>query len=320
MDEAKKRDKNPGVLLVASGLALAAAVTILLAGRSKPPPLPAFQADAGELPAPDAGRSRITELEISDISGGVEVRRGAGAFEPAKLGTLVKADDAVRTAKGRARLSVKGAYEVQIEPGTLLEVDELTARLSRFELGAGMLVAKVEGSAGQQLEVKAANSDALATARDGTFAISNNGAGTVAVGARAGEVDFRAAGRAVLLRAGQQSIAQGGAPSAPAPIPSSLFLKVDWPEGNEVNKRRLALAGRTTPGSVVMIAGERARVERDGRFQASIRLREGHQVIQVQSLGVGGDQSTRQAELTVDTTAPDSDIPTQKLWEERQVP
>jgi hypothetical protein len=178
-----------------------------------------------------------------------------------------------------------------------------------------MVVAKVEGGEGRRMEVSAANSDAVASTGDGAFAMSNNGAGTVAVGARSGEVEFAAAGKAVLLRAGQQSVATGGsAPSAPAPIPSSLFLKVAWPQDREINKRKVVVSGKAMPGAVVLLGGQPVRVEKDGRFSAPVSLKEGANVVQAMCVDLGGHRGQEQIKIKVDTNAPDSDINTRELW------
>ena len=313
-----------------ANLKFAAAVAALVAAvplgyfvflrRPAPPPPVAVVVDAGvpvaQLVA-DAGLSgeRLESLRIAEVDGEVEVRRGKGEFGPAQVGALLRADDAVRTGDGRALLSAGESYEVRVEPGSLVEVEELTERISRFDLGVGMLVARVEGKSGRQLVVTAAGSDASATTSDGTFALSNNGEGTVAVGARSGEVEFQAAGKAVVLRSGQQSISHQGAPSDPEPIPSSLLLKVDWPQEEALNKRRIVVGGKTSPGAVVMLSGRPVRVGRDGRFREKLVLREGRNVVQAEGLDVGGHASSRQAEIHVDTRAPDSDISTRKLWE-----
>jgi len=137
----------------------------------------------------------------------------------------------------------------------------------------------------------------------------------VAVGARSGEVELKAAGKAVVLRTGQQSIVlPGAAPSDARPIPPSLFLKVDWPKEKETNRREIAVTGRTAPGAIVILAGVPTRVEKDGRFHAAVKLREGKNPLAAGCFDVGGHHAESRRDLLVDTTAPDSDISTQKLW------
>jgi hypothetical protein len=279
-----------------------------VARRGSPP----SKADAGAAAA-DAG-ARLENLALTAMSGAVEVRKGrGGTYQLAQLGARLAAEDEVRTGDGRATLTAGGSFEVQIESGTELSIEELNERLSRFELGSGMLVAAVHG-AGHSLVVKALHSDAQAVARGGTFAMSSNGSGAVAVGARKGEVEFSAAGKAVMLRAGQQSIALGGAPQPPSAIPTSLFLKVGWPETGVINRSRITVSGVTAPGAVILVEGVSARVEKDGRFTAALELREGVNFMHAEGQDVGGHRVTERARVELDTTAPDSVIQTEKLW------
>jgi hypothetical protein len=305
------------VAFLAALAAIAAALPLgyfaFLREPPPPPPPPAGLDAAAVEAAPDA--AIVESLELAEVSGSVQVRHGRGEFMPAIGGLLLKVDDSLRTLDGRARLIARDSYDVAIEPGTELEIEELAARLSRLKLGLGMLVARVGGSAGRRLQIEARGSDAVASSVEGTFAISNNGAGTVAVGARAGEVELRAAGKAVILRQGQQSIAlPGGAPSEPAPIPPSLFLKIDWPGVKETNRRQIVIGGRTAPGAVMRIAGEATRVEKNGRFSAAVRLREGRNDIVVEGADVGGHRAQDTHGLRVDTAAPDSTLSTEKVW------
>ena len=306
---------------VAFWAAVAAVLALLPVGWLvflREPPRVALAAgrDAASLaPAgPDASPGQA-ELALSQVTGVVQMRRGGGEYVPAQLGTVLKAEDGLRTLDGSARLVARGAYDVKVEPGTEVEVQQLAERLARLKLGLGMVVATVEGGSGGRLEVAARGSDAVASSQDGTFAVSSNGAGTVAVGAREGEVELRAAGKAVVLRQGQQSVAlPGAAPTAPAAIPPSLFLKIEWPSEKETNQRQLAVAGRTSPGAVVLFAGEPVPVQPDGRFKTTVRLREGRNALAVEAQDVGGHLAEGRREVSVDTTAPDSEISTQKLW------
>ncbi len=317
MADAKRKGTLTFLLAVAAMLALLPLSwwLFLRTPDPPPPPPPPPKQVVAEAP-PDAGVPAPPDLMLAEVSGTVEIRKGKGQFQPAAVGAILAADDALRTTDGRVRLTAKDAYEVEVEQGTSLEVAELNAKLARLRLNTGMVVAKVEGGGERRMEVSAANSDAVAASSDGTFAISNNGAGTVAVGARAGEVEFQAAGQAVLLRAGQQSIATGGkAPSAPSAIPGSLFLKVDWPQDREINRRKVVIAGKAAPGSVLMVGGQPVRVEKDGRFKAGVSLREGKNLVEAMCIDLAGRRSETKTEIKVDTTAPDSDVATQKLWE-----
>src|SRR5262249_47351769 len=154
----------------------------------------------------------------------------------------------VRTVEGTATLTGGDQYEVQLEPQTEVAVDELTDSISRVMLGGGMATAKVQGTGKHVFEVHARNSDAVARTRQGTFAISNNLEGTVAVGTKEGEVELAGRGKTVIVRAGQGSVVRPGqAPSDPGTLPSSLLLKVDWPDNKILTHPEVTVAGQSEP-------------------------------------------------------------------------
>ncbi|HET9452542.1 MAG TPA: hypothetical protein VFO83_16750 [Aggregicoccus sp.] len=282
-----------GVLLILAALPVA----YLLLLREPPPP-------AAAVPLPALPRAAV-ELRLGELSGAVEVRRG-GVWTQARPGELLRVTDAVRTLAGGSALLVGGpALEVRMTPGTEVSVEELTDSLSRLMLGNGMATARVRGGAKQSFELKAAGSDAVARTDAGTFSMSNDGEGTVAVGTQAGEVAFVGKGRVVIVRAGQQSIARPGqAPSDPTPLPSSLLLKVQWPAAGTLRKRTLVLAGQSAPGTRLEVAGQPLSPDAEGRFRHTVELREGRNALQVRVHGLGGTTEEVHRQVDVDTTPP----------------
>lgn len=201
-----------------------------------------------------------------------------------------------------------------MEPGTEVSVDELTDSISRIMLSNGMATATVHGGPRHSFEVRAAGSDAVAKTSAGSFAISNNGAGTVAVGTRDGEVELSGSGKAVIVRAGQQSIVRPGqGPSAPTAVPSSLLLKVKWPQKSILTRRKLVVAGETEPGAHVEVAGRVVRTGKDGRFTQEVQLGEGSNRIDVRAVTVGGARAKSDVDLQVDTRDPTIGID-RNLW------
>ena len=189
-----------------------------------------------------------------------------------------------------------------MEAGAEISVEELTDKLSRILLNNGMTTARLKLDAGQTLEMKAAGSDAVARTEGGTFTMSNNGAGTVALATLVGEVAFSGQRKVVIVRAGQQSIIRPGrGPSEPTPIPTSLLLKVKWPAHPQ---RKVTVSGQTDPGNQVAVGGRPIPTDEQGRFSQVVRLQEGANSVQVQALSVGGLRHEEKRELTLDTTPP----------------
>lgn len=244
-------------------------------------------------------------LHLGEQEGRVEVRNPDGTWREAIAGEALPAATRIRTGDdGRAVLGSGDRYEVQLESGTEVSVEELTSSISRLLLERGMATADVQGGR-HVFEVSTRGSDAVARTRAGRFTVSNDTQGTVAVAATRGEVELSGGGKLVVVRAGQQSlILRGEGPTEPAPIPESLLLKVQWPKARELTRRRLVIAGRAEPGSQVQVDGIPLQVGADGTFRREVQLREGDNKVQVRARGVGGGQVESTHEVRVDTTPP----------------
>jgi hypothetical protein len=102
-------------------------------------------------------------------------------------------------------------------------------------------------------------------------------------------------------------------------MPRSLLLKVDWPSARETNRRRIVVTGRTTPGALVSVRGERVRVGPDGAFTHVLFLREGEQTIEASARDVAGRRErSRSQPVVLDTRAPDTRFDTTDLWGKRR--
>lgn len=289
------------VALLALGTAGAYAL-LVGAEPERAPPLAPVAAPAGE----------PVRLTVALASGEVTLVR-AGVRSRAVEGIELRLDDAVETAPG-GRVELAGAgYRVALEEGGRFDVQEITAELSRFRLGAGLVSARVQDDPARALEIEGAP-DAVARTSGGDIAVSRSG-GVVAVGVLRGRAEFRAAGESVALGEGQQSAARvGRAPSPPAPLPPSLLLKVSWPQERTTNSRRIVVSGRTTPGAIVILGDERVEVGADGRFTHVIVLHEGRQKLSARAHGVAGSASADGPAVVLDTRAPDARFDTRDLW------
>ncbi|MFE8599778.1 hypothetical protein [Archangium violaceum] len=269
-----------------------------------PPPAPVVEAPPPVAPPPVAPpENRPMALELKEIRGTVEVRRGDGEWRAASVGEALQPSDAVRTREGAYAVIIGGeAVEVRMEAGAEVSVEVLTHSLTRFLLNNGMTTARVDTGAGQTFEMKAAGSDAEARTEGGTFTMNNNGAGTVSLATLKGEVAFSGQRKVVIVRAGQQSIIRPGrAPAEPTPIPTSLLLKVNWPAHP---RRKVVVSGQTDPGNQVRVGGRLVPTDEAGRFSQVLPLQEGQNSVQVQAVSVGGLRQEDSRDFNLDTTPP----------------
>ncbi|WP_224360724.1 FecR domain-containing protein [Hyalangium versicolor] len=273
-----------------------------------PPPPPAPLPPPVEVKAPE----KPVKMELSEVTGTVEVRREGGNWELAKPGESLHSSDAVRTKDGSYAVLIGGeAVVINMDPGTEVSVQELSSEVSRILLESGMATTTVRPGKRHTIEVKAAGSDAVARSTEGTFTMSNDGAGTVAVGTRQGEVSFLGNGKVVIVRAGQQSVIRPGTvgPSEPTHIPSSLLRKVQWPNGRQ-NKREVTVQGEAEPGSRLEIAGQSFSPGKDGTFTRTVSLKEGENEVKLKASSVGGHKEESSQKITVDTKPPKLKIKT----------
>jgi hypothetical protein len=275
--------------------------------RETPPPPPVVEPvkppPVVEAPEP----KKPVQLEINEVRGTVEIKRKDGTWVAVEKGATLGAADAVRTLNGAYAVIIGGeAVKIEMEPGTEVSVEELTDSVSRILLESGMATTTLRTSKGHTIELKAANSDAVARAtEEGSFTMSNDGAGTVAVGTRTGQVEFGGNGKVVIVRAGQQSVVRpgGSGPSEPTPVPTSLLRKVQWPTRQQ-NRREITVKGEAEPGSRLEIAGKSFSPNQDGTFVQTVALKEGENEVKVRAVSVGGSQQEDQRKFSVDTKPP----------------
>jgi hypothetical protein len=271
-----------------------------------PPPIAPVQPVQPVVETPEPVKP--VRLEITEVSGTVEVKAKDGTWAAVGKGATLGAADAVRTSSGSYAVIIGGeSVKIHMEPGTEVTVEELTDSVSRFLLEKGMATTtKVLTGKGHTIEFKAANSNAMARATEpGTFTMSNDGKGTVAVGSRDGNVEFMGSDKVVIVRAGYQSVVRPGEgrPSEPTPLPTSLLLKVQWP-ARQQNKREIIVQGEAEPGSRLELADQVFSPGKDGTFVQKIKLKEGENDVKVRAVSVGGIAREEQRKFSVDTRPP----------------
>lgn len=305
------------LLLGAAVLAIGAGVLWWAIRHGPPPPAPVV--DAGPPPAPPKAIPTVTIAKVEGTADGtVEVRRqGKEDWQKVAVGAVLAEDDAIRTPPGATVELEAGGNTVTLLPGTDVKVAELTTDLTRYLLGSGLLAGDAPAAAGRTLQVDVDGTDVAVKTADGRFRMSSNGAGTVAVAAQDGDVRVSAKGKEVVLKKGERSLVMaGGAPSDPAPLATSLLLKVAWPKQRETNKRVVTLTGRTEAGALVFALGRPVKVAADGSFTEKLTLPEGETQLRVAAVDVSGnDQREAGPKVFVDSKGASSRFKTDDLWQ-----
>jgi hypothetical protein len=242
-------------------------------------------------------------LAVAAVSGAVEVAGSDGGWRPARVGDTLSPRDRIRTDdEGGAQLRAADGSTVRLFAATEARVAELRRELKRLSLGAGMVEADVRDDPARVFEVELDEGGGVARTRGASFTASANGRGTAAVASRRGEVILSARGREVVIHTGQYArLLPGAPPAAPAPIPPSLFLKVDWPARRSRDKK-LVVAGETTPGARVRVAGRYVPVGPDGRYRSEVEVTDGIHQLSIRAVDVAGHVVDEESpKIVVDT-------------------
>jgi len=246
---------------------------------------PPAAADAGTAP-------KAFSAEVINVRGRVETRTKDGPWGKVAAGQTLGEDDAIRTGRsGEANLAMGDGVKVRLSPRSEFNIQELKDGLSQIELSEGHVTASVDPDGKQVLKVAAKGSDAVVQSSGGDFGVVTDGRGQVAVATAKGSVRFTSRGKTVEVPAGTQSTVQknGAGPTAPKQIPRSLLLKAS-PAQVKTNRSSTVVEGRTTPGSLVRVAGVLTQVDAKGRFKRRVSLKEGVNRVKVDVVTPTGER------------------------------
>ena len=239
---------------------------------------------------------------VSTYTGVIEVSLAGGAWTPAELHQPLSDGDRVRAAAASDVTLIHGESHVTIKEQTQVEMAQLNADHSRFELTEGQVFVEARGdSVGMRSRAGAS----METTNAGV-GMTVRADGWTQVKVSRGEVDFTANDRIERVKAGEESHASvGGGPSKPVRIPDVLLLNVQFPDADTFNSRVARVEGKADPGSRVMIGNKAVEVSGDGTFATDVALDEGINQIEVAATdSIGNTRNETSQPIRVDTTAP----------------
>jgi hypothetical protein len=297
-----KRVRALGVALLVTG------VLGPLCSSCKGPPPAAPAPDAAPavaaLPGPDAGPDAPAATVVAS-QGKAEARRGAaGAWTEVKIGERLSASDAVRTeADSQVDLAVQDA-RLRLHERSELAVKAVGEKSVRARVKGRLEADSLKGR--EVVEVEAEGSDAVMRSEGSHFAMMADGRGVVAVASVEGRINLAAAGKSVVVEAGQVSRVRGkAAPEKPSRALRSLLLKVDWPADKATGNASLPVAGAVEVGTRVEVQGRPVEVDHRGLFATVVALHDGVQAVAVTATDVLGRKSRRTQRFELDKKRPD---------------
>jgi Glucodextranase, domain B/FecR protein len=269
------------VVIVAGGLAVAARLSRTLFER--PAPAPAVSAAAADT---DAAAADARIFQVVSSEGQVDAYRD-GRWIAIKQGAELTRDDVVRTVPGaHAVLRLSAGGEIELREKVEIRLDRLSAAGSTVDLRHGKVVARV-GDGSDTLDITALETR-TSTEGPAHVVVQADENGQVSVASLRGTAKFSSAGKSIVLPEGTETHTQRGAPPGdPEKIPEEVLLQVVWPEG-EHHGDSAAIEGHVRPASLVTINGAETPVGNDGRFTATIPLREGANHVAVEAEDLAG--------------------------------
>lgn len=274
--------------------------------------LPVVAGDGGVAGAPsDGGVAKViadNRAEIVVLRGSVQTRAGdKGRWIDAVVGQELATADSVRAGRNaEATLRMGNGVEVRLSPRSEFTIRELNDRVSKIRLDEGHVTASVDERGQRVLKVAARGTDAEAESTGGEFGVVTDGNGQLAVATTTGTAKLTAGGATVDVPAGQTSSAvANGTPSAPRPIPTSLFLKVGNLGATKTNQTQITVTGQADPGSIVRSGDVVAKVDERGRFKVQVPLKDGANTVAVEVVDAQGRTKTQALPpITVDREKP----------------
>jgi hypothetical protein len=253
-------------------------------------------------PALDGAAADGNTFQVVMAGGQVEAFRD-GSWIAIRRGDMLTLQDLVRTAPGaRAVLRIGASVEIELREKVEIRLDRISATGATVDLRRGKLVTHV-GRAGDKVVITARDTE---TSNQGPahFIVMAADSGRVSVAATQGTARFAARGKEVAVTQGTESHSEpGGVPAEPERIPEDVLLSVVWPEG-ERHAATAPVEGEVQPSSLVTVNGVPVPVSPDGRFVASVPLRDGANELEVETEDLSGRRKTSSTTLVRQAARP----------------
>jgi hypothetical protein len=258
---------------------------------------------SGGLSGDGGGATDPSIFQVVSADGQVDAYRD-GRWIAIHRGDLLTRDDLVRTVPGaHAVLRLSAGGEIELREKVEIRLDRLSAAGSSVDLRHGKVVARVT-EANDTLAITARETT-TSTEGPAHVVVQADEHGQVSVATLKGKARFASAGKTVIVPEGTEtrSARAGAPPEDPEKIPEEVLLQVVWPE-NDHRAQTAQIEGHVGPASLVTINGAEAAVGADGRFAATVPLREGGNRVSVEAEDLAGRRRTAEATLLRRATRP----------------
>lgn len=256
------------------------------------------------------------EVIVDNIEGAGHVTNSDGKWLKLKAGDKIIEGKRVYTEKNaQIKLVVDNEDQLTLYENTNVLIQDISDAGVSFELKQGQIEANVKRFRDKYIHLGVEGNNTSVETRDGHLKIVSDGWGTMDVAAMSGKIDLISNDKREQIKVGEHEVvADDGTKLLKGPIPSSVLLKVEWPEAPLLKKKELEVKGHVTPGSRVFVEEKLVRPDKSGNFKHDIMLKEGMNQVNVMADGMGKPAKELSPQIQVDTSPPKVQTRTDGIW------
>ena len=242
-------------------------------------------------------------LEVVEVRGDVSVVGKDGEVGLLK-GARVLPGERVKTgAEGEAVMRGAGSSTITVSERSSVTVDGVLDGVARISVEQGYVRSRVKPGEGAGVEMRGGKEDAKVLTRGGDVSVGVDGGGNLAVATLEGTASLSHGGTTRELAKGQTAFVAGGKVEL-GEVPTSLLLKVAWPDAGRTREAASKVSVTLPRGSSAYVNGAAVPVGPDGTGTASIQLEEGDNKIKLQARDVAGNELVEESGVIVLDTRP----------------
>jgi hypothetical protein len=218
------------------------------------------------------GDSSQVDLILLEVNGEITVTGAERVGRPARLGETLASQDMLQTGVGgRAVVGIGGDGRLDIGPQTEVQITSVDGDDVEVELFGGRMSARVMPDS---RAVRIARDARAIIVTDAELDVAVDADGDLFVQVERGAASVEGILGASEIAAGQRLATQDGRVAEIGPVPTSLLLEVQWPQGTRVRRRAFRVQGQTRSAIPVDLSGGATTMtveaDENGNFSADL--------------------------------------------------
>lgn len=248
--------------------------------------------------------SKPKALEVLEVKGDVSVVGATGESSSLANGGRVLPGERVQTgADGEAILRGAGSSTITVSERSNVTVDGVLDGVARISVQEGFVRSRVKQGEGAGVEMRGGRDAASVLTRGGDVSVGVDAGGNLAVATLDGTASLSHGGTTRELAAGQTAFVAGGKVEV-GEVPTSLLLKVAWPDAGRTRDSATKVSVTLPKGSTALVNGAPVTVGEDGTGTATVMLKEGDNKLTLQARDVAGNAHEEESGVIVLDTRP----------------